>query len=300
MPHHVFIHVPAFGEQITRTTFHATHALRDYLHFKGMATGINSMSFPDIAELRAMVTTIWFDTMPQSDYLLFVDADMGSPPEHVADMILFNEPLIGTIYRQRKEPVSWAGSGNGAPETQRRGSFILVEGVGFGCTLIKREVIATMLQHMPELADYRIALHPAGDTLRGAGANRLIRAFEKLDVPDRGLISEDLSFCIRWARCGGQTWAHVGSHISHVGPYDFAGCYIQHVEQLAAQARQEAAQQAALPIPAVQPPQLIPLSVKPLPLEISTGVLPNGRDGAPAMSDPLPAGLQESQLMAAE
>src|SRR5882672_10214092 len=107
MPHHVFIHIPAFGGIISDATFNTTHALRDYLHFKGMATGINTKSFPDIAELRAMVTTIWYDTMQHSDYLLFIDADMGFQPEHVGDMILFNEPLIGTIYRQRKEPVSW-------------------------------------------------------------------------------------------------------------------------------------------------------------------------------------------------
>ena len=131
MPHHVLIHVPAFGQIITTTTFLTTHALRDALHSKGMASGISSLSFPDIAELRAMVMTIWYDTMPQSDYLLFIDADMGFRPEHVLDMILFNEPLVGTIYRQRKEPVSWAGSGNGQPQTERRGNFILVEGVGF-------------------------------------------------------------------------------------------------------------------------------------------------------------------------
>ena len=36
-------------------------------------------AFPDIAELRSMVMTIWYDTMPTVDYLLFIDSDM--PPK---------------------------------------------------------------------------------------------------------------------------------------------------------------------------------------------------------------------------
>jgi len=253
MPHHVLIHVPAFGQIITTTTFLTSHALRDHLHQKGMATGISSLSFPDIAELRAMVMTIWYDTMPQSDYLLFIDADMGFHPEHVVDMILFNEPLVGTIYPQRKLPASWAGSGKGAPMTERKGNFLLVEGVGFGCTLIKREVVTKMMVRFPELIDYRIALHPAGDTLRGAGTNRILRFFEKLDIPERGLISEDLSFCIRWAMCGGQTWAHAGSKISHVGPFDYSGRYLDTIEQQIALA----AQQAAVPAQGATTPAVV-------------------------------------------
>lgn len=269
MPHHVLIHVPAFGQIISTTTFLTTHALRDHLHSRGLATGISSLSFPDIAELRAMVMTIWYDTMPQSDYLLFIDADMGFHPEHVVDMVLFNEPLIGTIYPQRKLPTSWAGSGNGAPQTERRGNFILVEGVGFGCTLMKRDVVTRMLAQMPELVDYRIALHPAGETIRGAGTNRIIRAFEKLDIADRGLISEDLSFCIRAGRCGIQTWAHIGSKISHVGPFDYSGRYLDTVEQqMAAEHQARLAQQQ-------QPSQqIIPLQARPLPEAISTCLEP--------------------------
>lgn len=277
MPHHVLIHVPAFGQIISTTTFLTSHALRDHLHQKGMGTGISSLSFPDIAELRAMVMTIWYDTMPQSNYLLFIDADMGFQPDHVVDMILFNEPLIGTIYPQRKLPVSWAGSGNGSPQTERRGNFILVEGVGFGCTLIKREVVAKMLAMMPEMVDYRIALHPAGDTLRGAGTNRIIRAFEKLDIADRGLISEDLSFCIRWARCGGQTWAHIGSRISHVGPFDYAGRYLDQIEgQMAAEQQAKLAQQTPVYVAKSIPFSPLP-PVGPLLEAISTCLEPQER-----------------------
>ena len=227
----VFIFIPAFGQTITATTFLTTHALRQHLASKGIGGGISTLSFPDIAELRSMAMTIWYDTMPNSDYMLFIDADMGFAPEIVSDMILFDEPLIGAIYPQRKMPLSWAGSGTGETTTERRGNFMLVEGVGMGCTLIRRDLVTKMLEKMPELVDTRLALHPAGQTLTQAGTKRMIRAFEKLDLPARGLVSEDLSFCIRWQQCGGQTWASVGHKMSHIGQFDYCGRYLDMYEQ---------------------------------------------------------------------
>ena len=175
MANSVFIFVPAFGQIISATTFLCTHALQQHLGSKCIQGGISTLSFPDIAELRSMATTIWYDTMPNSSHLLFVDADMGFPPEMVSDMILFDEGVVGTIYPQRKTPLSWAGSGTGQPQTERRGNFMLVEGVGMGCTLIRRDVITKMLEAMPEMVDTRLKLHPAGDTIKAAGSNRLIR-----------------------------------------------------------------------------------------------------------------------------
>lgn len=247
MAHKIFIFVPAFGQMVSATTFLTTHALQQHLAGKNIQGGISTLSFPDIAELRSMAVTIWYDTMPDSDHILFIDADMGFPPEMVSDMIMFNEPVVGTIYPQRKMPLSWAGSGTGETTTERRGNFMQVEGVGMGCTLIRRDVITKMLDQMPELIDTRLALHPAGDTIRQAGSNRIIRAFEKLDLPERGLVSEDLSFCIRWNKCGGKVWAAIGYKISHVGPFDYCGRYLDVVE-----AQEKAAIEAAT-APALAP-----------------------------------------------
>jgi len=238
----VFIFVPAFGGIISAATFLTSHALRQTLMSKGIGGGISTLSFPDIAELRSMVTTIWYDTMPNSTHMLFIDADMGFSPELVLDMLLFNQPVIGTIYPQRKLPISWAGSGTGEPSTERRGDYMKVEGVGFGCTLIRRDCITMMVEKFPDLVDTRIHLHPAGETLRQAGTNRLLRLYEKMDIPDRGLISEDLSFCIRWKQCGGEVWANIGHKISHVGPYDYAGRYLDVIEAAANQPQMEAIQ----------------------------------------------------------
>lgn len=229
----VFLFVPGFGQIISSATFLSTHAIRQHLMMKGIGGGISTLSFPDIAELRSMAISVWYDSMPQSTHILFIDSDMGIPPELVTDMLMFNEPLVGCIYRQRKEPVSWAGSGTGEAQTERRGDFMLVEGVGFGCTMIRKDCITKMIEAYPELIDTRLQLHPAGETLKQTGTNRMLRFFEKLDLKERGIVSEDLSFCIRWRKIGGQVWANIGHKISHVGPYDYSGRYLDVVEQQA-------------------------------------------------------------------
>lgn len=255
--HKVFVFVPAFGQSLTATTWMTTMALQGHFIAKGVGCGFSTLSFPDIAELRAMALTIWYDTMPDVSHLLFIDSDMGFPPDMVTDMLLHDEPIVGTIYRHRREPVTWVGSGGGGPTTERRANFIKVEGVGGGCTLIRRDVVTAMLAKMPEMVDTRLALHPAKDTLQAAGCTRLIRAFEKLDIPERGIVSEDLSFCIRAAQCGFQTWAAIGYEIHHVGPYDYAGCYLKFIEHAQAQM---AAQQQAVPLAGAQQIAALPVT----------------------------------------
>jgi len=246
--HKVLIAVPAFGHMISAATFLTTHHLHGALIQRGIPTGITTLSFPDIAELRSMVLTIFHDTTDFT-HLLMIDSDMGFQPDLVIEQLMMDEPLVGTIYSHRRLPQTWVGSGTGDSHAARRGNFMEVEGVGMGCTLIRRDLVQKMLAEMPELIDTRISLHPAFDILRSAGCSRLFRAFEKLDIPERGLISEDLSFCIRWRQLGGQVWASIGHRISHVGQHDFAGRYLDQFEQPVQQGLQPPVSPPAAPPP---------------------------------------------------
>lgn len=226
----VFIFVPAFGQQVTATTFLTTHALQQAFAGKGIGGGISTLSYPDIAELRNMALTMWYDTM-QSTHMLFLDADMGVEPQMVLDMLMLDEPVVGALYPKRVYPLQWAGSGNGKDTAERRAGFMSVNGVGMGCTLIAREAVTIMLEKMPELSDTRIEMHSAKDIFAGSGVKRIIKAFTKIDDPVIGELSEDLSFCQRWRECGGKVWASIAYNVTHVGPHPFQGCYLQHVAQ---------------------------------------------------------------------
>lgn len=258
--HSIFICVPAFGQTITAATFLTVCQLQGWLASKGIQGGVSTLSFPDIAELRNMFTTIWYDSMPQCTHILHVDSDMGFSPDLVTDMLMFDKPIIGTIYPQRKVPRSWAGSGTGEVNAERNGNFMRVEGVGMGCTLIRRDAVARMIEAFPELIDTRLTLHPAKPTLENAGCRRLLRFFDKIDDPHRGNISEDLSFCIRGNQVGIPTWASIGHKVSHVGNYDYGGTsYLE--EQLQQQIAQAQAQRQINGQPAVS----IPNPMTPLP-----------------------------------
>lgn len=249
MANSILVCIPAFGHMISAATFLSTHHLQSTLISKGIGTGITTMSFPDIAELRSMFLTIFHDTV-QASHFLMVDADMGFQPNLIEEMLMLDEPIVGTIYPHRRLPQTWVGSGTGEAMAARRGNFMEVEGVGMGITLIRRDAVIKMVESFPDLIDTRIQMHPAFDLLRGAGCSRLIRMFEKLDLPERGVVSEDLSFCIRWRQLGGKVWASIGHRVSHVGQHDFAGRYLDQFEQQA-----PASPLAAMAAAAAQPQQ---------------------------------------------
>jgi hypothetical protein len=238
----VLVFVPAFGGNISATTFLTTHQLREMFLIKGIGSGISTMSFPSIDELRSMYLTIFNDAITDATHLLMIDADIGFPPELVLDMLLFNEPLVGGCYAKRTLPLAWTPSGFGGPTAEVRAGHMKVEGIGMGVTLIRRDCVQKLMEQYPELIDTRIELHPAYAMFKQAGIKRLLRMFQPLDIPERGVLSEDLSFCKRWERCGGTVWANINHRISHVGPYDFAGRYMDEVEKHQAAAVQQAAQ----------------------------------------------------------
>lgn len=222
----VFIFVPAFGSQVTATTFLATHALMPALGSRGIGCSIATLSHPDIADLRNMALSVWFDSMPEFSHLLFIDADMGFAPELVIDMLAFGEPVVGAIYRKRTEQVQWAVSGLPVDQVQQRGGFMSVEGLGAGCLLIRRDAIQTMVDRIPD------KVGDAGDhALRGlfgtGMVKRVLRFFDPIEGGPAGRVSEDISFCRRWRDCGGDVWGATHHSLTHVGPYAFQGGYAE-------------------------------------------------------------------------
>ena len=102
-----------------------------------MFGGFSSLSFPDIADLRNVFLSVWFDGIKAS-HLLFVDADMQWEPELIFDMLVADKPLIGAIYPRKRNPISWVGLAPFTPPAASGGNLLELESLGCGVMLIRR------------------------------------------------------------------------------------------------------------------------------------------------------------------
>lgn len=220
----MFIALPAFGQINTTTTTSSIVALLQAFRAKGIRDYFATMSFPDIVDLRNMLLTIWYDRVPQSTHCLMIDADMGFPPELVLDQLDFDKPLVGCLYPKRRNPIDFVGRGKlGHPNLDR--GFIEVEGIGFGVTLIRRDCVDALLEAKQAHPDGRLAQHVCGAMLKENGCERIIQAFNRIEV-ETGVLSEDISFCKRHRDAGGQVWAAAHHPITHVGPCGYTGRFL--------------------------------------------------------------------------
>jgi hypothetical protein len=214
----LFVFIPSFRGNISALTFETSHHLMSTLFGNGIKAAVATYSWPDIAELRNMVLSVWYDTMKDSTHILFVDDDMGFPPELITEMVEFDEPVVGAIYPKKTTPRVWCGSGIEAAEYRK--GFIEVEAVGAGILLIRRDAIDKMIEAYPDLInDYM-----ATEDMKAAGGTRTMRFFDQL-ITDAGKAGEDISFCRRWGKIGGTVWASTSYTIQHVGPWTFSGCF---------------------------------------------------------------------------
>ena len=214
----VFVFVPSFRGTISGLLFETSHRLMSAFMARGIAASIATYSWHDISEIRNMVLSVWYDTMPGSSHILFLEDDMGFAPELVMDMMEFDEPVVGAIYPKRTSPRIWCGSGIESPAFSQ--GFMQVDAVGGGCLLIRRDAVTKLLEKFPQQVGEYMVL----DDMKASGAKRTLRFFDHIWT-DEGKASEDTSFCWRWREAGGEVWASTAYEIQHVGPWIFSGCF---------------------------------------------------------------------------
>lgn len=140
-----------------------------------------------------MVLTHWFDRTNAS-HLLFIDADMGFDPRVIVDMIELDQPVVGVIYPKRKfdltkyEKSLVAGDAPSrarakaldfavrGPGVGAQNGFVRVEGCGAGILRLRRDCIATLLDHQPQQSDTSARL----TSPTAHGLDRLIRVFDPI------------------------------------------------------------------------------------------------------------------------
>lgn len=219
----IFIALPAFGRQNFTPTTSSLMGLARALLRDGHDFYFSTLSNSTIDELRNAMTTVWYDAVPDSEWMAQVDADMDFEPELITDMLKFGKPLMGCLYPKKTYPLDFVGRGVKGPARVIDG-FMEMAGIGFGVTMIHRSCITMMLESGQARSDEKIDRHTAGDILKGYGSKRIIRAFDPLE-DETGRLSDDMSFCRRYRNSGGEVWAATHHRITHVGQHGYTGRY---------------------------------------------------------------------------
>ena len=128
------------------------------------------------------------------DYLFAVDHDVTFAPDTLKKMLAANADIISGIYRQRLEPQIieiYDKNLRGVPyESLANGGLIEIGGCGFGCVLVKKEVLASV--GYPQFV-YHQALDHANT------------------------FSEDLDFCKKATAKGYRIWVDTSIVCGHIG-----------------------------------------------------------------------------------
>jgi hypothetical protein len=156
-------------------------------------------------------------TSTHSD-LIFIDADMAWNPWDVVRLLATGRPLIAGVGRKKSpkpdgDPSVWCFAGIQGTENavrQDRAGCLEVASVGTGFMLLNRSVLE--------------AMRPAyGERLFGYEINE-----------DGEETSEDITFCNRWRRLGGEVWIDPSIALRHFGAAEYSGdvkCLFEYVRR---------------------------------------------------------------------
>jgi len=137
----------------------------------------------------------------KADFILWLDSDMVFPPELLADLMADMEgrdmvagichmrrpPYTPVLYEKLRQGLTPQDNESAKLIDYPRDGLFRVEGCGFGCVLMRTEIVESVVDKY----------HALFDPLPGYG--------------------EDLSFCIRARGCGYEIWADPKIQVGHKG-----------------------------------------------------------------------------------
>lgn len=162
-------------------------------------------------------------------HILFIDADIQFTSADILRLIADDKDFVVGAYMKKIEreeyAVSFIPSADGLVEECPKTGCLKIGGAGAGFMMLKRSVLETMRDRMPETiyTDYA-----------GREKPTLINGFFANVIEDGMLWSEDLTFCNRWRALGGDVWLDPAITLSHWGTYMWRGSILNKLEDFAA------------------------------------------------------------------
>lgn len=197
---------------------------------------------------RARNTMVAKFLSSDSDYLIFIDADIGFAAESVFKCIMSGLDVCGVAYpmkgfsgekfareiqnlRNTGEEIDFNTllrrslpsalnlialdkDGNKEIKLSTKGEFLEVSKIGTGFMCIKREVLEKMIVEYPR--SYK-------NDVSGYDNNIVYHTLFDTEIEDERFLSEDFAFCSKWRRMGGQVYVYLFSNLLHTGFYKFHG-----------------------------------------------------------------------------
>jgi hypothetical protein len=176
-------------------------------------------------------------------HLLFIDSDIDFTPESIFNMLEYDKEVISIpypmktldwerIYKFRNEiknSKELSNMGYTYPIKVKDNSNIIVKKdlmevthAPAGCMLIKRQVFYKLIEAYPHLKISQPTI------LNGEASEKenLWNFFDTYhDLETKKYYGEDFGFCKKWTDIGGECYCYIGKYITHVGEYQYSGCF---------------------------------------------------------------------------
>jgi hypothetical protein len=247
----ILIATPAYGDKV-HVGYHESIAGLVSAFARGAPDVIfeqKVINVPVLATARNILASIVIDD-PSYSHLLFVDADMAFSPSLIAKMLKVGRPFVASVYPEKL--THWKELGEELAKdrmaTMRarlvtstyvcgkelweelhpsgRRVIRMVDGfarmglVGTGVMLVSRDALLAIRDDNPALW----VEEPAAEVRAwGLAEGGLLRCFDTFVNEGGYLVGEDIAFCHRWRRTGGEIWAAMDEAIVHSGVARFMG-----------------------------------------------------------------------------
>jgi hypothetical protein len=212
---HLHIGIPCYGGMVSEPTM--TSFLRFILMAQqaGLNWSLDTMVNESLVTRARNNLMAKMMTNTQATHFMFIDADIRFQPESILQMMACDKDVIGGLYPKKALPVNYVI--NLRPETKIQGDIFTVDTMGTGFLLFKRPVYEKLIAAHPE-CKY------VDDVGLGKQYEPMMYSIFDCNIDERGhYLSEDWLFCRRWAKLGGEIWAHGKVLLNHIGHYEFAG-----------------------------------------------------------------------------
>ena len=212
---HVHFGIPCYGGQITEPCF------TSFLRFILMASRSGLQWSLDTMVNESLVTRARNNLMAKmmtntaATHFMFIDADIRFQPEAIFMMLASDKDVIGGLYPKKALPVQYVI--NVKPGTMIQNDIFPVDTMGTGFMMFKRHVYEKLCAAHPE-CKY------VDDVGLGKQYEPTMFSIFDTEIDEKGhYLSEDWTFCRRWAKLGGEIYAHAKVLLNHSGHYEFAG-----------------------------------------------------------------------------